>query len=152
MAALTPLDILQKQFAASRKAGYDPDEVQAFLDAVRESWEGSLKDAQRLREEIRGLQAEVDKLRGEQDELKDTLILARRLAVDLESNARREADLVIGEARLEAERILATTHDEERKLQDTVVRLKSARLHHIAEMRALVEAHLRLLDAYDKRD
>ena len=152
MPALTPLDILQKQFTASRKAGYDPDEVQAFLDAVRESWEGTLKEVQRLREEGRALQADLDRLRGEQDELKDTLILARRLAVDLENNARREADLVIGEARLEAERILASAHDEERKLQDTVVRLKSARLHHIAEMRALVEAHLRLLDAYDKRE
>lgn len=150
--ALTPLDILQKQFTASRKAGYEPDEVTTFLDAVREAWEGSLKESQRLRDELRAAQNELDRLRGEQDELKDTLILARRLSVDLENNARREADLVIGEARLEAERILAVVHDEERQLQDTVIRLKSARLHHVAEMRAMVDAHSRLLDVYDKRD
>lgn len=152
MAALTPLDILQKQFTVSRKAGYEPEEVQAFLDLVRESWETSLKDAQRLREELRGAREDVDKLNAERSELVETLILARRLALDLENNARREADLLIGEARLDAERILSAAHDEERKLQDTVIRLKSARLHHVAEMRALVDAHVRLLDTHDKRE
>jgi len=152
MASLTPLDIVQKQFTASRKAGFEPEEVQGFLDAVRESWEEGLKENQRLREEVRGFQGEVDRLKGEQDELKETLILARRLTVELEGSARREADLIVGEARLDAERILAAAHEEERKLQDAVIRLKAARLHHIAEMRALLGAHQGLLDAYDKRD
>lgn len=152
MAALTPLDIVQKQFAASRKAGFEPEEVQSFLDAVRESWEESLKENQRLRDEVRALGGEVDRLKGEQDELKETLILARRLAVELEGSARREADLIVGEARLDAERILAAVHEEERKLQEAVIRLKAARMHHLAEMRALLSAHQSLLDAYDKRD
>lgn len=149
--ALTPLDILQKQFPPGRKGGYDPEEVHAFLDAVRESWEATLKENLRLRDQLRGREDELDRLRGEQDELRETLILARRLALELEGNARREADLVVGEARLEAERILATAHEEEREMQATIVRLKAARLHHLAEMRALIEAQTQLLDAHEKR-
>lgn len=150
--ALTPLDVLQKQFAPGRKGGFDPDEVHAFLDAVRESWEASLKENLRLRDELRAREEAIRQLRDEQDELRETLILARRLALELEGNARREADLVVGEARLEAERILAAAHEEERELQVAVVRLKAAKLHHLAEMRALVEAQAQLLDGYDKRD
>ena len=147
--ALTPLDILQKQFGPARRGGYDPEEVHRFLDDVREAWEGTLKDNQRLREELRGLDATVDTLRAEQDEIRQTLLLARRMSLDLENTARREADVLVGEARLEAERILATAHEERRNLQEEVVQLKAMRLHHVAQLRALVDAHGRMLDALE---
>jgi DivIVA domain-containing protein len=147
--ALTPLDILQKQFGPARKGGVEPDEVHRFLDDVREAWEGSLKENLRLREELRALEATIDALRGEQDEIRQTLLLARRMTIDLENTARREVDVLVGEARLEAERILATAHEERRALQEDLVRLKSTRLHHLAQMRALVEAHGRMLDAIE---
>jgi len=149
---LTPLDVLQKQFGPARKGGYDADEVQRFLDEVREAWEASLKENFKLREELATLDAAVDALRAEQDEIRKTLVLARRMAVDLESTAHREADVLVGEARLEAERILAAAHDERRALQEELVHLKSTRLHHLAQMRALVDAHGRMLDAIEAQD
>jgi cell division initiation protein len=149
---LTPLDILQKQFGPARKGGYDPEEVHRFLDEVREAWEASLKESHRLREELRALDAAVDGLRAEQDEIRQTLVLARRMSVDLENTARREADVLLGEARLDAERILSAVHEERRALQDELMQLKSTRLHHLAQMRALVDAHGRMLDALEAQD
>ena len=146
---LTPLDILQKQFSPARKAGLEPDEVQRFLDEVREAWDGTLKENLRLREEVRGRDDLILRLRGEQDEIKDTLLLARRMSVDMENTARREMDVLLGEARLESERILSSAHGEQRALQEELVKLKSARLHHIAQMRALIDAHGRMLDELD---
>jgi cell division initiation protein len=146
---LTPLDVLQKQFGPARKGGYEPDEVQRFLDEVREAWESSLKENLRLREELRSLDAAVESLRAEQDEIRQTLVLARRMSIDLENTARREVDVMVGEARLEAVRILSTAHEERRTLQEEVVQLQSARLHHLAQMRALIDAHGRMLDALE---
>jgi cell division initiation protein len=150
--ALTPLDILQKQFGPARRGGYEPEEVHGFLDAVREAWEASLKETQRLRDELRALDVAVESLRAEQDEIRQTLLLARRMSVELENTARREADVLIGEARLEAERILAAAHEERRSLQEDVVQLKSTRLHHLGQLRALVDAHGRMLDALEAKD
>lgn len=150
--ALTPLDVLQKRFEPARKGGYDPEEVHRFLDEAREAWEGSLKENLRLREELGALDDAVDTLRGEQDEIRQTLILARRMAVDLENTARREVDVLVGEARLEAERILAAAHEERRSLQEELVHMKSTRLHHLAQMRALVDAHGRMLDAIEAQE
>lgn len=147
--ALSPLDILQKQFARTSRQGYEPDEVQRFLDAVREAWEASIKDGARLRDELQAALEETDVLRQQQDEIKETLILARRISTDLEGSARREADIIVGEARLDAERILSAAHEEERELQDTVIRLKAAKLHLVSELRSLIAAQGRMLDEWE---
>jgi cell division initiation protein len=150
--ALTPLDVLQKQFGPARKGGYDPDEVHRFLDEVREAWEATLKDNFRLREELRERDEGIALLKGEQDEIKETLLLARRLSLDIENAARREVDVLLGEARLEAERILAAAHEERRVVQEDVLRLKSARIQHVTQLRGMLEAHGRILDELDGRE
>lgn len=142
---ITPLDIINKQFTAGRR-GYDPEEVRAFLDDVRESMEELLKDNQYLRELVARRDREIEELRGNEGDIKDTLLLAKRLTEDLQRNSRREADVVIGEARLEAERILMTAADERRDLQEEVIALRTSKARLIAEVRAVIEAHSRLLD------
>lgn len=150
--ALAPLDILQKQFQPARRAGYDADEVQDFLDAVREAWEADREDAHRLREELRLRDAELVLLRQEQEEVRETLVMARRIAVDTEAQARRESDLLVGEARLEAERILVVAYEEQRRIQEELVRMKSTRLHFITQMRALTALSTQVLDAIEGQE
>jgi cell division initiation protein len=99
---VTPLDIIQKQFTPGKR-GYDSDEVRAFLESVRESMEELLKENQRLKDLVATRDREVAELRDNESDIKDTLILARRLSDDLKRTARREADVAVGEARLEAD-------------------------------------------------
>ena len=143
--ALSPLDILQKQFQASHRNGFSPSEVQDFLDRVRESWEADREEAHRLREDARLKDAEIALLRQEQEEIRETLVMARRISVDTEAQARREADLVVGEARLESERILAVANEEHRRIQEDIVRMKSLRIQMIAQLRAQLEMGTGLL-------
>jgi cell division initiation protein len=143
---VTPLDIIQKQFAVVQKrGGYDPDEVRTFLDSVRESMEDLLRENQRQREELGRREAEVNELRSSEGDIKDTLNLARRLAEDLKETSRREADVIVGEARLESERILLAITEERRELQAELVHLKAARARLLADMRASVEVASRLI-------
>lgn len=145
---ITPLDIIQKQFTSSRR-GYDGDEVSAFLDEVRESMEELLNENQRLREMVTRREAEVAELREGESDLKETLILARRLSDELQRGARREADVVVGEARLEAERIMSAAADERRELEAENLLLRTRRARLLGEMRGIVDAHVRLLDELD---
>lgn len=147
---LTPLDVLQKQFLPARKAGFDPEDVQGFLDQVREAWEAALMENHRLREDLRARGAEIAELEAQGDEIRETLILARRAALDVEGQARREADLIVGEARLEAEQLLAAAHEQGRKAEEHSMRIKAMRLHHIAQLRALLSATGRLLDEVER--
>jgi cell division initiation protein len=142
---ITPLDIIQKQFTPNKR-GYDSDEVRAFLEGVRESMEELLKENQRLKDLVAQRDREVAELRDNESDIKDTLILARRLSDDLKRTARREADVAVGEARLEAERIVMAATDERASLQEHIVRLRSGRAQLIAELRTVLDTHAKLLE------
>lgn len=61
--AITPEQILEKDFSLARKDGFEPNEVRNYLAAVA-------RGAQRQLEEVSALQAEVDRLRAEIDDLR----------------------------------------------------------------------------------
>ena len=71
MARITPLDIINKQFTSVRR-GYDPAEVSAFLEEVRDSLEESLKDVRRLEGELRAAQDELANKVASEDQIKET--------------------------------------------------------------------------------
>ena len=146
---VTPLDIIQKQFGPARRGGYDSDEVRAFLDEVRDALEESLKDNQRLREQLQRRESEIVELRSGEGDIKDTLLLARRVSEDMERSARREVDVILGEARLEAEKVLQTAAEERRALQAELVRLRSTRIKMVADLRGLIDGYGRMVDAID---
>ena len=142
---VTPLDIIQKQFVANRR-GYDPDEVRGFLEEIRETMEDLLKENQRLREQIARCEAEIAELREEEHEVKETLQLARQVRDDMERTSRRESDVLLGEARLEAGKIMMAAADERKEIQGELVGMRAQRHQLIGELRAIVETHIRLLD------
>jgi len=143
---VTPLDIIQKQFTESRRGGYEPDEVRDFLDAVRESLEETLRANQRLREDVNRRDTEIAELRNSESDIKNALMLARRVSDDMERSARREADVVVGEARIEAERVLLQVSEERRELQADIVRLRSSRARLLADLRGVLDGYARTID------
>lgn len=144
---VTPIDIIKKEFRTARN-GFDRQDVELFLKDVRSTLEEILNENQRLRELVALRDEEIAELRGEETSIKDTLLLARRLTEDLERRARREADLIIGEARLEAQKIIMVTADERRDLQREIVELQSQKVRMIAEIEAVLSAHSKMLQGY----
>jgi cell division initiation protein len=142
---VTPLDIIQKQFAPARRGGVEADEVREFLDQIRESMETLLKENQGLRDEVSRKDGEIADLRDKESDIKTTLMLARQVKDDMERGARREADVIVGEARLEAERILMAASEERRELQADLVRLRSSRAKLLADLRGVLDSYTRVV-------
>jgi cell division initiation protein len=141
---VTPLDIIQKDFEKVRR-GFEPDAVRAFLEEVRESLEGALEENQQLKDLLMARQEEIATLRESELGIKDTLLLARQLAADVRRAAHKEADVIVGEARLEAEQILAAAHDEHRSNMEQIMRLRALRQHYFSNMRALLDSQGKVL-------
>lgn len=57
----TPKDILQKEFRQKMR-GYDPADVDSFLDNVIKDYESFTKESQHLQDENERLRAKVDEL------------------------------------------------------------------------------------------
>jgi len=121
MQNLTPLEIQKQVFSRALK-GYNPDEVRGYLSLVAEEIERLVKDVDRLSRENAMLREELDDHSQRERILKDTLLSAQKVSEDVKSNARKEAELIVKDAELLSERVIAQAmqrvSDLERAIQD----------------------------------
>jgi cell division initiation protein len=142
---ITPHDIRQQQFSSKMLKGYDPQEVDAFLDDVAEDYEAVLKEVQLLKEQIA---AHEDRARGVTDReriLQETLVTTQRLGEEMKNNARREAELILREAELTGEKSVEAARAEEGRVRADIVGLKRMRRQLVEELTATLERYHRLL-------
>ena len=144
---LSPVDIRQQQFTMKMFRGFDPQEVDAFLDDVAEDFESLLRENATLKEQLTGHEERARGLSDTERTLKDTLVTTQRLSEDMKESAKRDAQLVLREASLNAEKLMEDTRAEEAKLRVEVQSLKRLRRQLIEELRATVERYDRTFAA-----
>ena len=100
MIDLTPLDVRKKRgdFAKTLR-GYDVSEVDSFLELVAERMEVLVKENLKLQERSDRLGEQVDAQEGRENAIQDALVTAQELRRDVETQAQREAELMVREAR-----------------------------------------------------
>ena len=126
---ITPLDVHEQTFRMAFR-GFDPSEVDAFLQRVADELE-------RLTEERDRYRAEVEAEKKTRKTLEETLSALRSLQDNLLETARREADLVRNQAQLRSDRILAEANEELVRLRREVQGLAEKRTLRLAELSAL---------------
>ncbi len=147
---ITPLDIQQKHFQ-SRWRGYNPEEVKNFLDAVRSQMEALLRENAGLKEALRKAEAGLEDYREREKALKDTLVMAQKMTDEIKNGAMKEAEIVLSEARLQSEQIIASAHTRLTELLEEIRELKSQRTQLLASLRATIETHSKLLDITEQQ-
>lgn len=145
---ITPLDIQQKDFA-KRFRGFDMEEVDSFLELLREEMEELLRENANLREEARRFEKQLKEYKNMEVTLRDTLIKTQELVEDYKTNAKKAAELVKKEAELQADEILKGAQNRVVKIHEDITDLKGIRRHFKEEVRRLIESHLRMLE-FDK--
>jgi len=148
---LTPLDIQQKQFAP-RMRGLDPAEVRQFLDVCADELEELIRETIELKEEVRARDSQLSEVRDRERALQEALVSAQRLAHEMKEQARKEAEIVLAEAELQAERIVQDAHARRTTLIDELGELKRQKVSFESEVRAVLDRHLRLLEAFEESD
>ena len=118
MIDLTPLDVRKKRgdFGKGLR-GYDPQEVDTFLELVAERMEVLVKENLAFRGEIDQLGQKVVVQEGREQAVQDALVTAQELRQDVKKQANREAKLLEREARgrvkvmiAESEKLLTEHH------------------------------------------
>ena len=146
---ITPLDIQQKQFT-SKFRGFDIEEVDSFLELIREEMEELLRENANLREEAKRYETQMKEYKSVDSTLKDTLIATQKMVEDYQTNARKEAELIMKEAELRAEEMLTQAHGKVIKVHEDITDLKGVRTHFKEELRRLIESHMSMLE-FDKQ-
>lgn len=145
MQSLTPLEIQKQTFSRVLK-GYNADEVRGYLSLVAEEIERLLRDVDRLTRENAMLREELDDHTQRERILKDTLLSAQKVSEDVKANARKEAELIVKDAELLGERVVAQAmmrmSDIERNIQDLKLERSAAR----SKLRMTLETVQQMLD------
>ena len=142
---ITPLDIRNHSFP-KRVSGYDKDEVDGFLRMVSEDYESALRHASGLQHKIKELEERVRDLSKNETLLKETLTTAQQLADDLRQTAIKEAEVIVGQAELQGEKVLEAAHRRASQLAEDIREMKQLKTRLAASVRGAFETHLRLLD------
>jgi cell division initiation protein len=102
---VSPLDI-RKQVFKKVMRGADPEEVRMFLDVVASEYEKVIQDNAMMAERIRTLDARVAEFRALEENMRNSLVMADRIATESRESSDREARRVIQDAHSRSERIL----------------------------------------------
>jgi cell division initiation protein len=145
---ITPLDIQQKQFS-TRFRGFDMEEVDSFLELIREEMEELLRENANLREESRRYEKQLKEYKNIETTLKDTLVNTQQMVEEYRNTAKKESELILKETELKAEDMLREAQDKIVKIHEDITDLKGVRRHFKEELKRLVESHLRMME-FDK--
>jgi len=142
---LTARDIENQEFAR-RLRGYDPQEVDLFLRSIAENVERLTLEHGEMREELGRLREQLEQGRDQEQTLQKTLVSAQRMTDELKERAGREAELVVQEARVRADRTHRESQETLMRLEADISRAKLDRETFERQLRSVIEQHLTLLD------
>jgi cell division initiation protein len=140
---LTPLDVRKKKDDLRRTVrGYDPGQVDAFLDLVADRLEAVVQEEVRLKEQVTLLRERLGGFEERERALNEALIAAQELREEARLQAEKQAGLRIQEADQHAEKLVnearRSTEDSERALAD----LHARRASYLRGMRSLLDRFL----------
>ncbi len=142
---ITPLDIQQQRFRTIWR-GLDKAEVDAFLNTVAAEFEQVIREVNDLKEEQRRQKRVIDEHKERENALKETMITAQRVTDEIQRAAKKEADIILGRAELEAERIVEAAQERLTELLREIGELKRQRAQFLAQMKGLILTHEKLLE------
>ena len=157
---ITPHDLRQQQFTI-RFRGFDPQQVDAFLDDVADDYEALLKENQLLKEQLATQEERSRGVLDREKNLQDVLVTTQRLIDEMKAAARREAEeaklaakrdaeLIVREAELRGDKALEASRGEEARLRVEIQTLKRLRRQLVEDFAATMERYQRILSSEER--
>lgn len=148
---LTPLEIRKQEFRKTLR-GFDPIEVQTFLEMVAEQYEQILEENKSTGRRIIELETKLHDYQENEKNLRETLLNVQEVKKQSEESSRRQADLLIKEAELKALEILEAARKQTRQIREEVNWLKSQKESFINRLRHILVSQMELLSVMEIDD
>jgi cell division initiation protein len=141
---LTPLDIKKQEFKKVMR-GYDPVEVDTFMDMMANEFEEVLKQQKEMRDRSIELDTQLKDYKQIEKTLQQTLLQAQEVTGRTYESARKEAEIIVKDAEGKAARIVEQANSELVRINKELSELRIRRESLIGRMRVLLSAELDLL-------
>ena len=141
---LTPIEIHNKEFPTKFK-GYDPEEVNDYLDEVIRTVEQLIRENKDLEKRVKFNEEKVSYFNSIQETLNKSIIVAQEAADRLKENARKDAEIIIFEAEKEAERLLKEAAEKATEINRETDALKKETRMFRQRLQIMVESQLEMI-------
>ena len=149
---ITPLDIENNRFSKKTLNGYDPEEVDDFLDELTKDYSAIYKKANENDKEVDDLKMKLDHYNQIESTLQNTLLMAQSAADEVKNAAQKQAEQIIreaeGKAKERTENLDVQIADKRKELEDISKQLDVYK----AKMESLLISQLELLKDVNKDD
>lgn len=142
--AITPIDISTKDFSKKFK-GYNPDEVDDFLDRIVLEMESLIKEKRELEKKIKFMGEQVEHYMSLQDTLNKSIVVAQDAADRLRENAEKESEMIINDAQRIADETVARAADRANRISTETETLRKTAIVFRKKFQLLVESQLDLI-------
>ncbi len=137
---MTPLEI--KEYALKKKAlGFDPREVEALKELAATALEEANRQKALLEQRVRELEDKLAVHLKNEALLKEAITTTQKMSMDIKNNAKKEAELIIAEAKVRGEEIVRQARTRAKEINAEIAGLKKQRAEFEASLRALLDYH-----------
>ena len=147
--SLSPLDISKHEFSRALR-GYDPAEVQAFLERLADDVSTLQSQLASLTEQNRAFAAKLGAYQDMEKNLRDTLVATQESQKVAREQIETEKQQLLREAKLDAEQMKL---DVQRQIGGLYEELRSLKLHrdaYVKRLRFLLRAQTELIDLIEQ--
>lgn len=120
---ITPYEIETKEFSRSMR-GFNTDEVDDFLDAIILDLQKLLTENENLKAEVKKLEDELAQYKRSESSVMNTLESAKKLMNDISESAEKRAEIIIRNAKMDAEAMQRDARESISKLTEEGEKLK----------------------------
>ena len=136
--------------------GYNKNEVNEFMNNVKNEYENMLDKLKKTNEEIKKLREDNSKLQGELEQYKNiegtlrrTLVLAEESNQTIRKSANDESQVILEDAKKNASRIINDALLKAQKIQDDADNIKRDTIVYRNRVMNIIKEQKELLDKYD---
>jgi cell division initiation protein len=142
---VSPISIKKQEFNKSFR-GYDPEEVQAFLEKLADEFDELKKENDSFREELEKANTQLAEFRRIEKNLQDTLLKAQESSSKAIDSVKKQTNLMIKEAEIKANQILEKARENANEIRDAVIRLREERDLLISKLKAMIDSQAHLFE------
>ena len=149
---ITPLEIENKKFSKKPLNGYNPEEVDDFLDELTGDYEKLYKQVTESQEKIDELKQSLVHYQDIENTLQSTLMMAQKASDEVQDVAQKQADQIIKEAENRARESTLGLQTEIINKTQELESLKKQFDVYKARMESLLISQLELIKEINKED
>lgn len=159
---LSAHDVRHQEFGRAMR-GYDQSQVDDFKERIAQELDRLWRDRGQINDRLQSMMEQLKVFRDRERAMNDALIAAQQLRADVQSQADKEADLILQraraqgdqillEARNESQRIVERAHADEQRLHYSSETVRRQFLAYLTSYRRLLERELDELEVLSAAD